>query len=129
MYSEAAVWLAHGLKGTHGLEAYRDRRKSETDKIPKFKDGDCFHDGEKSLEAVREYHNMVLRALRTEDYVTKNVLNDMVAEMLDYKEYRPTAQNLWGKVIRITEKARIRLYLPKTAAFRNQPHSFESPRT
>lgn len=109
MYSEAAVWIAYGYHGPKGLVAYRDARKLETDKINNFKDGDCFHDGDKVLKVVSEQHEELLNGLRRQDYVTKFVLESMVSEMLDDADCRPTAKVLWGKVRRINERAMVQL--------------------
>src|ERR1700730_2712366 len=47
IYSEAAMWIADGYSG---VVDYRRQRIAETDKVPHFKGGDCFHDGERVLK-------------------------------------------------------------------------------
>src|SRR5271170_755216 len=79
IYSEAAMWIVDGYKG---VVDYRRQRMAETDKIPNFKGGDCFHDGERVLKAVLDAHKDIEQRLRRSDYITKDVLDSIVEEML-----------------------------------------------
>ena len=93
IFSEAAMWIADGYKG---VVDYRRQRMAETDEIPNFKGGDCFHDGERVLKAVIDAHKDIELRLRRSDYITKDVLDSMVEEML-WEEDRPNAKALWRK--------------------------------
>jgi hypothetical protein len=105
IYSEAAMWIVDGYKG---VVDYRRQRMAKTDKIPNFKGGDCFHDGERVLQAVLDAHKDIEQRLRRSDYITKDVLDSMVEEML-WDEDRPGAKALWRKAERVLTRARQRL--------------------
>jgi hypothetical protein len=105
IYSEAAMWIADGYKG---VVDYRRQRMAETDKIPNFKGGDCFHDGEQVLKAVLDAHKDIELRLRRSDYITKDVLDSMVEEML-WEEDRPGAKALWRKAEGVLSRAQQRL--------------------
>ena len=87
------MWIVDGYKG---VVDYRRQRMAKTDKIPNFKGGDCFHDGERVLKAVLDAHKDIEQRLRRSDYITKDVLDSMVEEML-WDEDRPGAKALWRK--------------------------------
>jgi hypothetical protein len=90
IYSEAAIWIADGYRG---LLEYRRQRKAETDELPDFRGGDCFHDGHKVLDVVANAHANIEDRLRKSDHITKTVLDTMVDEML-WIEDRPKAKPL-----------------------------------
>lgn len=103
IYSEAARWVATGKRG---LLAYRQARLSETEKIPDFEDGNCFHDGQHVLQAVRNSHEATMSSLHEEDTITQRVLERMVDEMLQSEpDTRPNAKQLWAKVLKIQTDA------------------------
>ncbi|KAF8861721.1 hypothetical protein BDZ45DRAFT_240628 [Acephala macrosclerotiorum] len=104
IYSEAAIWLADGYKG---LLDYRKQRKAETDRIL-FKGGDCFHDGERTLQSVFDAHADLEDRLRRSDYITKDVLDTMVDEMI-WEEDRPNAKALTRKAEMVSSRARQKL--------------------
>ncbi|KAH8815557.1 hypothetical protein F5884DRAFT_182287 [Xylogone sp. PMI_703] len=104
IYSEAAMWVADGYKG---LQDYRAERAAETERIF-FKGGDCFHDGERLLQAVHDAHRDIEDRLRRADYITKDVLDSMIEEML-WEEDRPTAKALSRKADIVSARARQRL--------------------
>ncbi|KUJ07011.1 uncharacterized protein LY89DRAFT_375144 [Mollisia scopiformis] len=104
VYSEAAIWLADGYKG---LLDYRKQRKAETDRIL-FKGGECFHDGERTLQSVLDAHADIEDRLRRSDYITKDVLDTMVDEML-WEEDRPNAKALARKAEMVSSRARQKL--------------------
>jgi hypothetical protein len=72
-------------------------RLDETKQLYDFKDGGCFHDGEKALLSVSNMHYTVFDNVRTSDHVTRSVIKKMVDEMLDEVAVRPTAIQLWSK--------------------------------
>lgn len=111
VYSEAARWIKNHYKG---VVLYRNERREEISKIPGFQDADCFHDGNRILTAVRESHKKSTTNLRTEDYITKTVVDRMIADMLDVAPARPTAANLWYKSKGIVSEARQQLQLANT---------------
>jgi hypothetical protein len=104
IYSEAAMWIADGYKG---LADYRQQRMADTDRIL-FKGGDCFHDGERVLPCVVDTHKEIEDRLRRSDYITQDVLDSMVEEML-WEEDRPNAKALWRKAEGVLSRARQRL--------------------
>jgi hypothetical protein len=111
IYSEAAVWIADGYSG---VVEYRGQRMAEIDKMPDFQGGDCFHDGERVLKAVLDAHKDVELRLRRSDYITKDVLDSMVEEML-WEEDRPGAKALLRRAEGILSRARQRLSSSSTA--------------
>ena len=108
VYSEAARWVKSHYKG---VIQYRNERKDEISKIAEFQDADCFHDGSKVLIAVKESHRKSTTNLRTEDYITKVVVDRMITDMLEVAPARPTAANLWYKSKGIVLEARNQLHL------------------
>jgi hypothetical protein len=104
IYSEAAMWIADGFKG---LADYRKQRLADNDRIV-FKGGDCFHDGERVLPCVIDTHKEIEDRLRRSDYITQDVLDSMVEEML-WEEDRPNAKALWRKAEGVLSRARQRL--------------------
>ncbi len=105
VFSEAAVWVVYGWDG---LKEYRRRRQEETDMIPGFRDGDCFHDGEKALSTVCNLHRAILQDINASDHVSGAVLS-MVSDMLVRDESRPNAKFLYDKGVRIVSEAEERL--------------------
>lgn len=100
LYSEAAIWLADGYKGVFD---YRKERESQLQRIH-FKGGDSFHDGIKVLNVILDNHRDIEDRLRTSDYITKDVLDTMVEEML-WEEDRPTANALSKKAEMVLNRA------------------------
>lgn len=105
IYSEAAIWIADGY---HGVMSYRQQRIAETEKVPNFNGGDCFHDGERVLKTVLDTHKDIELRLRRSDYITKDVLDSMVEEML-WEEDRPGAKALWRRAAGVLSRARKKL--------------------
>ena len=120
IYSEAAIWIAEGYKG---VVDYRKRRMAETDRIL-LKGGDCFHDGEKVLQSVLDAHRDIEDSLRRSDYITKDVLESMVDEML-WEEDRPNAKALLRKAEMLSSRARQKLSA-KTGEEISRPGSSQS---
>jgi hypothetical protein len=108
VYSEAARWVKSHYKG---VVQYRNERKDEISKIAEFQDADCFHDGSKVLITVKESHIKSTTNLRTEDYITRAVVDRMITNMLDVAPARPTAANLWYISKGIVSDARNQLQL------------------
>lgn len=103
VFSEAAVWVANGY---NGIREYRQSRKKETGQVGGFKDGDCFHDGTKVLQAVRKQHQDIIGILRKSDVITALVLSLIEDDMLvTPDEARLTATQLWHKSRTILGKA------------------------
>lgn len=103
VFSEAAVWVANGY---NGIREYRQSRKRETGQVGGFKDGDCFHDGTKVLQAVRKQHQDIIGILRKSDVITALVLSLIEDDMLvTPDEARLTATQLWHKSRTILVKA------------------------
>jgi hypothetical protein len=119
IYSEAAVWVADGY---NGVEEYRRQRIAEIDKMPDFRGGDCFHDGERVLQAVLDAHKDIELRLRRSDYITKDVLDSMAEEML-WEEDRPGAKALLRRAEGILSRARQKLSSRATADPLTRPRS------
>ena len=102
LFSEAAVWLVYG-KGQ--LLEYRRRRGNETEKIKSFRDGNCFHDGEKVLTIVKEIHKTLPADVRVCDHVTRRIVNMVTDEMLIPWIYRSNALALCHRTQGILRKA------------------------
>jgi hypothetical protein len=98
------MWIADGYRG---LLEYRQQRLSETERIL-FKGGDCFHDGERVLQAVLNAHMDIEDRLRKSDFITKDVLDSMIDEML-WEEDRPSAKALVRKADMVLSRARQKL--------------------
>ncbi|KAH7409344.1 kinase-like domain-containing protein [Cadophora sp. MPI-SDFR-AT-0126] len=102
IFSEAAIWIAHGY---NGLEDYRRSRRLATNHIDGFRESDCFHDGQDVLPTVHSWHLDALPVLRQADFITKDVLSLAEQDMLVKAEYRATAHQLWGKAVKILQRA------------------------
>jgi hypothetical protein len=103
VFSEAAIWVANGY---NGIVEYRQSRKKETDQVAGFKDGDCFHNGTKVLEAVRKRHQYIIDILRKSDVITALVLSLIENDMLvTPDDARATATQLLHKSRTILVKA------------------------
>jgi hypothetical protein len=119
IYSEAALWIADGYSG---VVDYRRQRIAETDKMPNFQGGDCFHDSERVLKAVLDAHKDIELRLRRSDYITKDALDSMAEEML-WEEDRPGAKALWRRAEGILSRARQRLLSSTTEDPSTRPNS------
>jgi len=103
VFSEAAIWVVHGRPG---LDQFRQSRKDDIAKIPRFEDQDCFHDGDTLLPAVRKAHTELCHSIRPCDYVTQKVVNELIKDLLGPSEGRLTALQLYTKSQRILDEAR-----------------------
>lgn len=92
------------------VDEYRAQRLSETAKVGDFRDGAAFHDSENVLQAVTDMHELLMSSSRHCDYVTAEVLKQMVGAMLEtLPEDRPKAQALYKTSERILRDARKRI--------------------
>jgi hypothetical protein len=98
------MWIADGY---NGLVEYRRERMAETDRIL-FMSSGGFHNGERVLQSVLDCHRDIEDRLRRSDYITKDVLDTMVDEML-WEEDRPNAKALIRKADMVLSKARNKL--------------------
>ena len=89
--------------GCDGLATYRHKRRAELQRITDFHDGDCFHDGDKVLTSVREWHNTVWEKLK-HDPTSLEVLH-MAEEMLQDATVRPDANYFCKQSHNILTKA------------------------
>lgn len=103
--SEAAAWLVHGYDF---LLEYRRQRTLEKKAISDLNDGDCFHDGYRVLEAVHRMHDDLSQNKRRSDHITLYVV-EMVREMMQPEESRPSAKTLVIKSKNIIDRARLAL--------------------
>lgn len=107
IYSEAARWLKDGHRG---ILTYQQERQAETSQIHGFRDGDCFHDGEKILPCVRKCHRSSVRNLRAEDYITRPVIDVLVGDMMGNAQARSTAFRLYQRSRQLVTDAKADLY-------------------
>ena len=98
------MWIADGYKG---VQDYRSQRMAETESTP-LNGAICFHDGTQVLQSVLDAHRDLEDRLRRSDYITKDVIDSMVDEML-WEEDRPTAKALSRKADVVLSRARQRL--------------------
>jgi hypothetical protein len=92
--------------GKQGLVAYREARWLETEQIPNFEDGNCFHDGQHILKSVHESHKATRHNLHRDDTVTQRVLEQLVDEMLHSEPGdRPSTRKLQVGVRKILNEA------------------------
>ena len=109
IFSAAAVWVVHG-KG--GVSEYSRRRREETARIHGFRDGDCFHDGERVLDTVTKIHRDLADDIRSSDHVTGAMVHMVTEEMLIESESRTSAKSLSYRTKRILQDAETKLRRP-----------------
>ncbi|KAL9131378.1 MAG: hypothetical protein Q9175_006779 [Cornicularia normoerica] len=109
IFSEAAVWVVHGKDG---LSEYRRRRGMETAQIPGFRDGNCFHDGERVLATVTENHRHLAHDIRACDHVTRATVRMVTKEMLIESDCRTPAKSLSYRTKGILHDAETKLRRP-----------------
>lgn len=98
------MWV---VLGKAGVEEYRLQREAETDSLDDFRDGAAFHDSEKVLKAVTDMHERLDGQSMKWDHVTRKVLSEMVASMLEIvPDGRPMATVLERTSQRILKNAR-----------------------
>ncbi|EME78933.1 uncharacterized protein MYCFIDRAFT_216798 [Pseudocercospora fijiensis CIRAD86] len=106
IYSEAVVWA---VKGPKQLSQYRRERGLENSYLKTdFRDGACFHDGQRVLKAVGIQHDDLRRHFMDRDFITGKVIDNLIIEMLDHRAARrPSADQLVGKAEKQIALARI----------------------
>ncbi|KAF4634094.1 hypothetical protein G7Y89_g4015 [Cudoniella acicularis] len=102
VFSEAATWVAGGYEE---LSKYRQQRKIENYADGNMSPGNSFHDGGNLLDIITEHHRKLSETLRKQDFITQAVVDNMIEEMLEIPEGRPTAEQLWIRSQRILSKA------------------------
>lgn len=113
VFSEAAVWV---VRGKYGLSEYRRRRGMETARIPGFRDGDCFHDGQRVLAIVTKTHRDLADEIRFCDHVTGATVEMVTKEMLGVPDTRLPAKYLIHPTQRILRNAETKLRRPASFA-------------
>ena len=111
--SEAAVWVVHGLKG---LKEYRRRREQEIRQISRFRDDDCFHNGQKPLDTVLELHESLAKDSRQSDFATGPIVDMLIKAMMQEPAHRPTAKDLLQTCQQILATAENNLIIPLRSA-------------
>lgn len=109
IYSETLRWLADGKLG---IAAYQQERREEIQELLGIELVDYFfHNGYIALEAVRRSNRKAVKKIQQENKATTitGEVMSMVADMLVEVKYRPTAELLWRKQLRIVEAARSEL--------------------
>ena len=105
VYSEVATYVDQGW---NKVIEYR-RRRSEEMKAKKGMKEDCFHDGFAILDSVRQIHHDIVQNRRMNDFVTPQVVNRLVGEMMLVRASRPDARYLYDKSKRIIDEAQAQL--------------------
>ena len=94
VFSEAAVWLVYGKDQ---LFEYRRRRGNETEQIYGFRDGNCFHDGQRVLTTVTQIHKTLSADVRVCDHVTRRIVDMVTDDMLIPSVYRSDAMSVYRR--------------------------------
>ncbi|KAL9129565.1 MAG: hypothetical protein Q9217_002021 [Psora testacea] len=102
VFSVVATWIGHDW---HMVLEYSSRRRAEVKRALHIPDGDCFHDGTQVLKTVNKHHAAIIQNLRPKDFITRLVLSDLVANMLEKAEGRPDARMLHYKANQIIDRA------------------------
>lgn len=93
VFSEAVIWV---VSGKEGLDIDRRSRGAATEKIPKFRGGNCFHDGHKVLGVVETTHENLKRIIRQSDFFSNNVWGKLIQPSFQhYMDSDWTAVKLW----------------------------------
>ena len=71
---------------------------------------DCFHDGLRVLDAVRQSHDDIIASRRANDPITPEVVNSIIDDMLLFQEIaRPKASPMYYKSRRIIDAANAKI--------------------
>ena len=102
IFSETLRWTVDGYDG---LLKYRQDRMSAVERIYGHRDSDCFHNGERVLKTVIEFHSQVKERTPRSDLLTRKIL-DITTDMLEVSSARPDSQNLRRKLPIILREAK-----------------------
>jgi hypothetical protein len=123
VFSEAAVWLVENFEG---VDEYRRARRAATREYPSFEDSDCFHDGEKMLDVVRQWHRRLPEKFRSYDVITSPVLT-MVEDMLMDAPSRANTNFFWRKSQNLLREARSNLAEKQDSKTSSTPKKLPPP--
>jgi hypothetical protein len=84
VFSEAAVWLVHGMEGAWGLRSYRAHREEETRNTASSEDLGCFHNGADILNCVAATYKTLLGSIRRCDTLTEHILVTIEVMLVPY---------------------------------------------
>ena len=121
VFSEAAVWLVTSYQS---VKWYRKDRREAPKNIRGIQESDCFHDGEKMLETVHDWHMRLNERLRKEDFITGEVLR-MIKCMLHDETSRAKTKTFWTWSQQILSDAKENLEKRKSG---NDPVTPTKPR-
>lgn len=108
VWSEACIWVAYGMEG---LNKYRQIRGAATKAIPKFRAGNCFHDGHNVLDVVGKIHNIAQHDLRRSDFLTHEVWLQLIEpNLISSSDRRSDATAIWKLSARILANAKSMLH-------------------
>jgi serine/threonine protein kinase len=102
VFSTAATWIA---LGSRGLREYEQRRVSFMRHLKKDPVA-MFHDGEKVISAVSDWHTLLRGYLRAEDNITGSVLDMIDEHLFQPGNRRFTAKQLHRHLEQILQHAR-----------------------
>ena len=122
--SELATWIVRGM---WGLQAYREARKDAHD--DSWLDGDCFHEGYRTLPYIRTHHDRLVENLHMDlRNATIGALTLVQADMLQFdpkKRKHPGVLMHEAKSIMIEAAKKIKS--PASSMTSDQPSSSEPP--
>lgn len=104
---EAAIWIS---LGEDPRIAFRKRRIQETSRLPQHHARsrlDCFHDGENTLESVRDIPRRIPYNGRAEDDISRQVVKLALKELLVPKACRLEAYQLYARLAEIIHKSKV----------------------
>ena len=90
------MYIVHNWGGNKGLTAYRETRKADTKRYHKHQDTGCFHDTETVLGSVRAKHKELPAQVRRHDFVTVEVIEQLIVPMLTVHNQRGNAMHFLG---------------------------------
>ena len=103
LLSLAATWLTTGFQG---VQRYEKQRQCAID-LARGINSAAFHDGEKVLTAVFEWHNHLRNCVRPADTITALILDLIEQRLLVFdRSLRPAASEVHGLLERILRGAR-----------------------
>ena len=94
VYSEVLVWSISGEPGRDEYQMYRKEAIKRLGHINNRGFEACFHDGEDVLEAVKEFHDKVLKQKRENDSISEMMSRFILDDMLRGSNYRLTTNTL-----------------------------------
>jgi serine/threonine protein kinase len=98
VFSEAATWAVLGRTGVRQYTLLRQAALENSD-FTRVKDSDCFHDGEKVLIEVTQWHKFLRQIKRPTDCISERILDMIDTQLFVGVENRADANKIcqWWK--------------------------------